>query len=323
MAEIDQLMERLNELEAANNALAQQIQQHRVKDLTVASTLKEWNGILSALPVKEFFNNIDAAATMGNLDDNDKAQIVKLKVSGPAAEFLHSRPDLTGPECTYDVLKTALEERFKEKLPDNYHYSQLQTASQKKDETPEAFADRVKSLSLKTIMATDDPTEKRILAQEAERRLLAAYIAGLRGEVGRQVRLRMPRTMKEAIQLAVTTDNLEKKDGRDYKDLKDVKQRSVFAFDVTCYNCNRKGHIARDCRSGNRNLSQNCQRNGNNVNLALKDKSGRDDKKKIVTCNYCNKRGHIMKDCRKRQRDLTNPSGKANASSDAPTTKHQ
>ena len=53
----------------------------------------------------------------------------------------------------------------------------------------------VQMLSLivsKTIKHSDDAVEKRILLEEAERRLLAAYIAGLRGEVGRQVRLRMP-----------------------------------------------------------------------------------------------------------------------------------
>ena len=50
-----------------------------------------------------------------------------------------------------------------------------------------------------------------MLAQEAERRLLAAHIAGLRGDVNRQVGLRMSRMMKKAIQLAVANDDLEKK----------------------------------------------------------------------------------------------------------------
>lgn len=85
---------------------------------------------------------------MGSLDENDKKQVVKLKVTGAAAEFLHSRPDLTAPETTYRALQTAFEDRFKEKMPDNYYYALLQTAAQWKDESPEAFADRVKALSL-------------------------------------------------------------------------------------------------------------------------------------------------------------------------------
>ncbi|KAJ4442337.1 hypothetical protein ANN_03923 [Periplaneta americana] len=83
---------------------------------------------------------------MGNFDDDDdKRHIVKLKVVGPAAEFLNSRPDLTEDGVTYENLQIAFEECFKEKLPDNFHYTQSQTASQKKGENPEAFADRVKS----------------------------------------------------------------------------------------------------------------------------------------------------------------------------------
>ena len=200
---LEQMRIQINQLTAANRELQQQQQRQlqpvapvRNKDLTACASLKEWSGLPPCLPVKEFFNNIDAAALMGNLTENDKKQIVKLKVTGPAAEFLHCRPDLTAAEVGYAELRQAFEDRFKEKLPENYYYSQLQTAVQRKNESPEAFADRVKALSLKTIKHSDDAVEKRILSEEAERRLLAAYIAGLRGEVARQVRLRMPRTVR-------------------------------------------------------------------------------------------------------------------------------
>jgi hypothetical protein len=38
---------------------------------------------------------------------------------------------------------------------------------------------------------------------------VAAYINGLRGTVGQQVKFRMPATMDEAVRLAVTIENAE------------------------------------------------------------------------------------------------------------------
>jgi hypothetical protein len=46
--------------------------------------------------------------------------------------------------------------------------------------------------------------------EEAERRLLAAYIHGLRGTVGQQVQYQMPATMDQAVKLAVTVENAER-----------------------------------------------------------------------------------------------------------------
>lgn len=51
----------------------------------------------------------------------------------------------------------------------------------------------------------------RIINEEAVRRLLAAYINGLRGVVEQKVRFQMSATMEQqAIRLAVTVENTEK-----------------------------------------------------------------------------------------------------------------
>jgi hypothetical protein len=87
-----------------------------------------------------------------------------------------------------------------------------------------------------------------VIHEEAERRLLAAYIHGLRGVVGQQVQFQMPSTMEQAIKLAVTIENVEK-----HKQLKEGP-RKVFAArkDVTCYRCAQVGHYAKNCRQGSR-----------------------------------------------------------------------
>jgi hypothetical protein len=48
------------------------------------------------------------------------------------------------------------------------------------------------------------------IIKEAECRLLAAYIRGLRGITGQQVRFQMPSTKEQAVMLAVTTENVER-----------------------------------------------------------------------------------------------------------------
>ncbi|KAJ4426018.1 hypothetical protein ANN_27645 [Periplaneta americana] len=89
--------------------------QRRTKDLSPATALKEWTGLPNSLPVYEFFNNIDAAARLGYLSDEDKKYILRLKLAGPAFGFLQSRPDHTQDGANFADIRAAFEERFREK----------------------------------------------------------------------------------------------------------------------------------------------------------------------------------------------------------------
>jgi hypothetical protein len=271
----------------------------RPKNLTAASLLKEWLGSASSIPVADFFNNDEAAAQMGNLDESNMKQIVKLKVVGHAADFLYSRPELMGIGVTYKALRAQFEHRFKEKLPDNYHYNQLQRAPQNKGESPEMFADRCKSLSLKTVRYSDIPEEKRIIGEEAESRLLAAYCASLRGEVGRQVRMRLPKTMQEAIQLAVTVNNLEQREavqerGRDQK-MAVSKHVFTAGSKIICYSCNKRGHRAKECWKNRNHIPQKQQTKAQPARQA-----DHWDRRINVKCFNCKRRGHFARECKAR-----------------------
>ena len=71
------------------------------------------------------------------------------------------------------------------------------------------FADRCRQLSAKTVRQVGDLEQQKILNKEVERRMLATYTNGLLSNVGQKVRYRMPTTMTEAIQLAVTVSAAE------------------------------------------------------------------------------------------------------------------
>ena len=109
---------------------------------------------------------------------------------------------------------------------------------------------------------------------------MAAYIAGLRGEVGRQVRLRMPRTSREAIQLAATRDNLAQREGNRSRD-SDGVARNVFSVYVTCFACGKRGHVQRDCR---------VKKNGQSNHKSFEGNPGNGGRASGTTANF--KRGY-------------------------------
>jgi hypothetical protein len=130
-----------------------------------------------------------------------------------------------------------------DKLPDQYYYTRLQEAVQGKDEGAEEFSDRCRKIYQRTIRRVNDEGTKRVINKEAECRLLAAYIHGLRCVVGQQVQFQMPSTMEQAVRLAVTIENVEKQ-----KQLTDGPKK-IFAARraVECYRCAKTGHYTKDC----------------------------------------------------------------------------
>jgi hypothetical protein len=58
---------------------------------------------------------------------------------------------------------------------------QIQTARQKKDETPQEFLDLCRSLVMKTVPKVEDPLLQKFHYDQAQRMLLSTFIAGLSG----------------------------------------------------------------------------------------------------------------------------------------------
>ena len=147
---------------------------------------------------------------MSGWTNGDKALIVEAKLQGLALQFLSGRVELIKDGCSYENLKQALVDRFSDKLPDQYYYTRLQDAAQGIDESAEEFGGRCRKLCQPTFRKVQDEELQRIIDEEAQRRLLAAYIHGLKVSVGQQVQFQMPTTMEQAVKLAVTVKNVEK-----------------------------------------------------------------------------------------------------------------
>jgi hypothetical protein len=135
---------------------------------------------------------------------------------------------LKADDVSYEDFRNAFVGRFKDKHTDHYHYARVQNASQEKNESPEVFLDRLRKLCQRTIRSSDNPVEQAVINQEAERRLLAAFINGLIGEPGKHVRLQMPSNLDKALNMAMIATNAEKEEKASVREDRGINYR-VFA----------------------------------------------------------------------------------------------
>jgi hypothetical protein len=121
-------------------------------------------------------------------------QIAALKLTVSARTFYNTCLELHAEDATWENLKKAFRERFRDVHTDQYHFIRLQTARQAKHEGPQESADRCRVLAQKVMCKDSNPVAQRIHRENADRMLLASFVAGLSGEVGRQVNFKIPRT---------------------------------------------------------------------------------------------------------------------------------
>jgi hypothetical protein len=137
---------------------------------------------------------MEQCARVSYWDEDDIVSILKAKLTEDARQFVNGRDQLTEEQLKYEVLKAAL-------VPARYHYNLLHEAAQGKEESPIQFLDRCRALSLKTVRKSADPTEQRILREEADFRLLTGFIYGMRGETGRELQIRNLETLDQALSM--------------------------------------------------------------------------------------------------------------------------
>jgi hypothetical protein len=75
--------------------------------------------------VQEYFAQTEAFVKVSHWTEQDMALIAKAKLQGLMLQFLKEKEALLKDSCSYGAIKKALLERFTDKLPDEYQYTQL------------------------------------------------------------------------------------------------------------------------------------------------------------------------------------------------------
>jgi hypothetical protein len=92
---------------------------------------------------------------------------------------------------------------------ENFIYMKLETARQARNENPQEFGYRCRALAQKITCKVDDPVTHRVNNENAERMLLASFVAGLSGEPGRQTRFAKPSNLSQALRIALAVQEAE------------------------------------------------------------------------------------------------------------------
>ena len=268
------------------------------KDLSLVSLIPKWAGTEKCMSAHEFFETVENTAKVGNWGPTDKIQIVVLKLTEVAKAFYNSNLELHANDITWENFKGKFLHRFRDVRNEQYHFIKLQTARQRADETPQEFADRCRSLALKTVPKVDNPELQKFHFQQAERMLLSTFIAGLIGNAGQQVRFKLPQTLEEALQVAVVVFEAEAQEKRNETFYANSENHTKNGSTSS----GKFGHPDQESRdnvrTGNRSKSTNYRPVGRQPTQHMRRTSVRSRQdNRPVRCYNCNKLGHYAKHC--------------------------
>ena len=114
------------------------------------------------------FASIEGATHIGKLEELDKFRIVVPKLMDAGILFHKVCLELHEMHVSLQRFKGMFFQRLKNTHIDQQHFMQLQTARQKKSDSPQQFGNRCRDLSQKVLCKTCNPAAQRTHCENAE-----------------------------------------------------------------------------------------------------------------------------------------------------------
>jgi hypothetical protein len=169
------------------------------KDISMISLIPKWSGAVKSMRVHEFIETVERAARVGNWSDANMVQVATLNLADTAKTFYLGCKELHNPGITWVHFKNIFQDRFRDAHTDQYHFLQLQTDIMGEKALRNLQTDARYYVRKQFLFLRPANTKHTVYATDAERRLLTAFIFGLSGQSGQQVRFTIPQTLHEAV----------------------------------------------------------------------------------------------------------------------------
>ena len=166
------------------------------------------------MPLKEYFEAKDIVACIGSWSEADMFQIAILRLFDSVRAFHYRTRERHDSNISWANFQAIFQRYFPDVKTDHYHFTQLQTARQRKGEILKEFEDRSRNLAQRTVIQAEDPVLQRVYYEQAKLMLLASFISDLSGTPGRQLRFEMPTNLDETLNTAITVEQSEAQERR-------------------------------------------------------------------------------------------------------------
>jgi len=281
------------------------------------SLVPKWSGSETGIPLEEFLSIIEISGHMGSWQDADKLETAIFRLSDVAKQFYNGCLQLHAPEVKWQKFKDVFRHKFRDTHTDQYHFMGLQTARQSRNESIQESVVRCRALAQKIVCKVDDPLAHRIHYENADRMLLASFVAGLIGIVSRQVRFSNPQSLDQALKTALCVQEAEKQERFSESFYTSFDNSLRVRSPNPTRHTDHRSHIAADARhSAAQGRSQRNQTSRSN-NKPRNSGSRNAQNKAAIKCYECEGFGHFARECPtllNREANSTNSPGNRNPS---------
>ncbi|MCG8104675.1 MAG: hypothetical protein N0C91_20110 [Candidatus Thiodiazotropha endolucinida] len=253
----------------------------------VAKVIKSFEG--NPKEFKEWIKGIEKYSILTRVPADQVKMVAYQSCKGPVSDFL-KRHLAENQGQTWADIKKELTSRFAEVTDTQYALSLLRKVKQRAGESIQVYAERLLALAED---AFDD-------LGAANQQLVGFFVDGLwQDYMKMKVMRNNPDTLQDAISVANEEQNLRRRfDLRSHNHCQsfyssgsstgeEPMEISHARPSFRCFNCNKKGHKAKECRSYKAAVNA-----VNNSENSVRSRTRAD-----IVCWNCEKRGHIAKDC--------------------------